>query len=162
MIFPEMRRIGVENYTPEDFAEEARRSQATHEVHEARMKVMGERGWEFHRSYIQPGPSGLLEVMGDELVAEDPLTGEAVKYEDAFKLQEEREPGSLPPWPKFDNGWKPPPSKEFSVPSFVMVERKPLPIPSMEVLMDRERIRAAEDESVFSVLGSLESPSTKR
>ena len=152
---PAMRRIGVENYTPEDFTEEARRNKANQEVHDARMKVMLERGWEFRRSYIKPGPSGLLDEMGDELVADDPITGEEVKYEAAFKIQEGREPGSLPPWPTFDNDWKPPPSKEFDVPSFVMDERKPMTYPSMGEILDRERLRAAEDDRLFTVLDSL-------
>ena len=155
MIFPEMRRIGVENYTSEDFAEEARRSKANHEAYEARMRVMGERGWEFRQSYLQSGPSGLLEVMGDELVADDPLTGNPVKYEDSFKIQEEREPGSLPPWPTFDNDWKPPPSKEFNAPPFVMVERKPLSMPSRDELLTRGRLQVLEDESVFSNLDKI-------
>ena len=155
MIFPEMRRIGVENYTPEDFAEEARRSKANQEAHEARMKVMLERGWKFRRSYIKPGPSGITTELGDELVVDDPLTGAETEYNRAFELQEEREPGSLPSWPKFDNNWKPPPTKEFDAPPFVMGERRPMPIPSMKEVLDRERIRAAEDERVFAILGNL-------
>jgi len=152
---PTMHRIGVENYTPEDFAEETRRNKVNREAYNARMKVMLERGWEFRRSYLQPGPSGLLDLMGDELVAEDPITGEEVKYEAAFKIQEEREPGSLPPWPTFDNNWKPPPTKEFDVPPFVMGERKPLTYPSRDEIFNRKRLQALEDDKVFTALDSI-------
>lgn len=155
MIFPEMRRIGVENYTPEDFAEEDRRSKAINEVYEARKKVMLDRGWKFRRSYIQPGPSGIITELGDELVADDPLTGEEVSYYRSFELQEERESGSIPPWPRFDNDWKPPPTKEFDAPSFVMGERRPMPTPSSEQILVRNQVWAREDERVFAVLDSL-------
>lgn len=60
---------------------------------------------------------------GDAL--EDPFTGEQVAFEEACRIQEEREPGSMVPWPVFDNGWEPPTSDEGLV-HVGVVERKPM------------------------------------
>jgi hypothetical protein len=154
--FPPMRRLGVENWTPEDFAEDARRAKAGREAYEARKKALTDRGWRFRRVYIQPGPSGFHEVMGDELIAVDPVTRGNVAYNQAFVIQEEREPGSIPPWPKFDNDWKPPPSTEglFNI-GKVRVMPMLKPAASIFFMGYKYKQQAAEDQAVFDALDAI-------
>lgn len=120
-----IKRQGVENWTPEDFAEDARRAKAYQEAYEARKKALTDRGWVFHRDYCH-------RHGGDSLLAVDPLSGSQVSSAWAYTLQEEREPGSVPPWPKFENTWEPPPSTEglFSIGE---VTAQPLAVPSAAI-----------------------------
>ncbi len=104
VVLPPVRRLGVENWTPEDFAEDARRAKAISEVTVLRKKALTDRGWQLHYRYCSCDHNSEWAL--------DPLTGNRVSHEDAYLLQEAREPGSVPLWPKFDNNWKPPPSTE--------------------------------------------------
>lgn len=104
VVLPPMRRLGVENWTPGDFAEDARRRKAVDEVRILRKKALTDRGWQLHYRHCSRDRNGEWAL--------DPLTGDRVSHEDAYLLQEAREPGSVPSWPKFDSNWKPPPSTE--------------------------------------------------
>ncbi len=97
---PPVRRLGVENWKPEDFAEERQRRALTEMVYESRKTALEACGWTWvHRCSCQGGNA-----------LEDPSTGEQVPFEEACRRQEEREPGCIAPWPVFDNGWEPPSS----------------------------------------------------
>ena len=124
---PPFKRIGVENWTHEDFAEEARRGKICSGVYNSRKKALTDRGWTFRTEY-----SKNPYIMGDELIATDPVTGLDVDYNEAFLIQEKCEPGSIPPWPKFDNDWNPPVSTEnlFNVTS---IKREPMNLPSSDI-----------------------------
>jgi hypothetical protein len=145
---PPFKRMFVENWMPEDFAEESRRIKVTNEVYALRRKALTDRGWVFRRMY--DGSEGMI---GDKLVAYDPVTGLEVELYEAFTIQEECEPGSIPPWPKFDNNWNPPPSTEHRF-NIVDIERKPMRIPSSD-LSSREQTRMLEDQAVFDALDAV-------
>lgn len=143
------RRLGVENWTSEDFAEEARRTKICSDVYNSRRKALTDRGWVFKRTY---GREPYL--MGDELFATDPITGLDVDYDEAFLIQEKREPLSITPWPKFDNNWNPPVSTEhlFNVTS---IKHEPMNLPSSELFSLKLEKKKEEDNAVFSILDSL-------
>lgn len=97
------RRIGVENWTEQDFLEDARRNKLNSEVDQARVKALKDKGWELHYRYCSHDEDGEYAI--------DPLTKERFSHKEAYLRQEAREPGSVPQWPKFDE-WQPPPSNE--------------------------------------------------
>jgi hypothetical protein len=98
------RVVGRDHWTPEDHAEWARRSRANGEVHRARRQALVDFGWELHDRRCSHHHGGEWAL--------DPLGGEHVTHEEAYRRQEERRPGSIPSWPTFDNDWKPPSSNE--------------------------------------------------
>jgi hypothetical protein len=54
------------------------------------LKALKDCGWTVRREYTDE-----IDEMGDMLIATDPLTGEDVKCDLAFQIQEERQPGSI-------------------------------------------------------------------
>jgi hypothetical protein len=95
---------GRENWTDADWDEDARRNKVNTEVAALRKRALLVRGWELNHARCSRHAHGEW--------AKDPSTGEHVSHAEAYRLQEEREPGSVPSWPKFENGWSPPPSTQ--------------------------------------------------
>jgi hypothetical protein len=104
---PKIRRLGCDSWTEEDFKEEGRRNKINRETDLNRRQALIIRGWELHSprcSYDQHGS-----------YCTDPITNQHLSYKEAYRIQEEREPGSIPKWPEFSNDWTPPPSNEFLI-----------------------------------------------
>lgn len=91
---PVGRILGRENWTDADWEEDARRSKANAEAAEARKQALLTRGWELHYAYCSRDTRGEW--------AKDPFTGQRVTHADAYRIQETRQPGSVPEWPKFE------------------------------------------------------------
>jgi hypothetical protein len=115
------RILGRENWTDADWDEDAKRCRANSAAAEARRQALLSRGWELHFRYCSRDQHGEW--------ARDPVSYAHVTHEEAYRLQEEREPGSVPPWPKFENGWSPPTSTKDLIRSEI-TEIKPMKAPT--------------------------------
>lgn len=139
-----VRRIGVENWTEQDFLEDARRTRLNKEAHQARVQAMKDNGWELHNRYCSRDVDGEYAI--------DPLTQEQISHKEAYLRQEARKPGSVPPWPKFDK-WQPPPSNEGL---FNIEDIKPINIGKFKMsrfdIIERQQQMAKEDLAVFNAL----------
>lgn len=147
-----VRRLGVENWTPEDFEREKVWRKACALVAAERRKLMVDLGWKFQegRRYHVGNCSYGTWAMPPEGEGELP-------YREAEARLEKEQPGLLPafpPRPEF------PPSTEGL---FEMgeVEIKPMVMPSGSIFYDRVRalgkaqIQAEEDKRIFAALDAL-------
>jgi hypothetical protein len=142
------RRIGVENWTEQVFLEDARRSRLNNETHQARIKAMQDNGWELHNRYCSRDEYGEYAI--------DPITKEQISHKEAYLRQEARKPGSVPPWPKFDKSWRPPPSDEglFNVNDIKPVNISKLRIKRFDII-ERQQQMVKEDQAVFDALDGI-------
>lgn len=102
-----IRRLGCDNWTEEDFKEDAHRNKTRREIDLKRKEALVQRGWDLHV------PRCSRDTRGEYCI--DPTTKEHVSYTYACQIQEEREPGSIPKSPVFSNDWEPPTSDEFLI-----------------------------------------------
>ena len=119
---PVGRILGRKNWTDADWNEDARRNKLNTAAAAARRQALASQGWVLHDSYCSHDHCGHW--------AQDPLTGARVTHEEAYKMQEGRDPGSIPPWPKFDNDWTPPSSPSKLRLDTSEIKLQPLPMPS--------------------------------
>jgi len=147
-------RTGVDNWTEVDFIESARRSRLLREVHTARVSAMESLGWVMKKPYCSQ----------DTGYAVDPLTQEVISHDEAYLRQEARKPGSVPPWPTFDNKWKPPASSgliDLDLPTtssmIPIMEIKSRRFDLIDPSMVRSRARECteKDQAVFDALDSI-------
>lgn len=144
----EFKRMRVENWTEADFIEDARRAKLRHEAHQARVQAMMDHGWVLRNRYCSHDTHGEYAI--------DPLTQEQISHKEAYLRQEARQPGSVPPWPKFDSDWKPPPSNEGL---FTIDARPEVRIGSYKLnrfsIIERQQQMAREDLAVFDALDQV-------
>ncbi len=115
---PPIRPVFGRDHWPEELKQkEAAFRRATNEVHARRKIALESRGWllSLRRSYMEDG-------CGVRSHAVDPVTGQDMLEAEACVVQEEREPGSIEPWPE----------RDFELPSspapFVIVSVTPQPL----------------------------------
>jgi len=139
------RRIGVKNWTEQDFLEDARRARLNKEAHQARVKAMQDNGWELHNRYCSRDEHGEYAI--------DPLTKERISHKEAYLRQETRKPGSVPPWPKFDKSWRPLPSDEglFNIDNIKPmnlegIKPRRFDIIERDVIIERQQQMVKEDQ----------------
>lgn len=146
----QFRVLYRDHWTAEDKAREADHQRAVTACHERRETALLVRGW---RLYNQRNYSTGRCAM--HRYANDPQTGENVLIDDAFRTQEEREPGSVEKYPVRDFEL---PRGGFPTFNIGEVKVQPMQAPVGSVFYLDNRRNAAEDERVFAALDAAGKP----